>query len=348
LDETMLSEHADESRLERQLRALRLDEGRQSARPAGEPKVAVGGRRLQPGLVIAVSGTILAILLATSWGVVREEQVAPEQITASPRPAEAAQAPGGLVTSGFVVAGRQATVAADITGRVEKILVREGEQVRKGQVVAILDARLATSDFEESIDRRQSANANLAAISAQADEARTAYERTRMLQARGYATNAALSQSEAHMIALQAQRDSAVSDMRAAGKRVQRSRDQLGNYAIRAPFDGVVIGLNAQVGEIVSPISSGGGFTRTGICTLVDMASLGLQVEVAEAYISRVSVGQKGTATLDAYPDKQMPVTVAAIIPSVSREKATVAVRLDFQQPPERVFPNMSAKAALK
>ena len=115
---------------------------------------------------------------------------------------------------------------------------------------------------------------------------------------------------------------------------------------IRAPFAGVVIDKNAQPGEMVSPVSAGGGFTRTGICTLVDMESLEIEVDVNEAYLQRVQPGGAVTARLDAYPSWRIPAEVIAIVPAANREKATVRVRVGILQRDPRVLPDMGAKVS--
>jgi RND family efflux transporter MFP subunit len=119
---------------------------------------------------------------------------------------------------------------------------------------------------------------------------------------------------------------------------------QLDNTVIRAPFSGVVIAKSAQPGEMISPISAGGGFTRTGIGTIVDMDSLEIQVDVNESYINRVTPGQPVEATLNAYPDWKIPGDVIAIIPTADRSKATVKVRIAIKAKDPRIVPDMGAR----
>ena len=119
-----------------------------------------------------------------------------------------------------------------------------------------------------------------------------------------------------------------------------------GGRQLRAPFAGVVVTKNAQPGEMISPISAGGGFTRTGICTIVDMTSLEIEVDVNEAYIQRVKAGQDVNAVLDAYPDWQIPAEVIAIVPTADRQKATVRVRIGFRERDSRVLRDMGVKVA--
>jgi RND family efflux transporter MFP subunit len=250
-------------------------------------------------------------------------------------PVESAQTAGGqqvaagsLVASGYVVARRQATVAAEVTGRLLEVRIEEGQRVRRGEVLAVLEPTLARADFG-------AANARAAAAEADFSEAQRVLTRTRTLSEQGFA-------SEAAMTTAQARYDAALASRNAARSDAQRASAQLARYEIRAPFSGVVINKAAQPGEIISPVSAGGGFTRTGICTIVDMSSLEIEVDVAEAYIARVSEGQRVEATLDAYPGETFPARVIATIPAADRSRATVRVRIGFDQLDPRILPEMA------
>lgn len=259
----------------------------------------------------------------------------PTPATAPAEPAEVAQsgsgsapAAGGLVASGYVVARRQATVAAEVTGRLIEVRIEEGQRVRRGQVLAVLEPTLAQADV-------RGARARIAAADADFAEAERALERTRALTQRGFASDAALTAAQARYDSAHAQRNAARSDG-------QRASAQLARYEIRAPFAGVVINKSAQPGEIISPVSAGGGFTRTGVCTIVDMSSLEIEVDVSESYIARVSEGQRVEATLDAYPGEAFPARVIATIPAADRSRATVRVRIGFDQLDPRILPEMA------
>ncbi len=239
-----------------------------------------------------------------------------------------APAAGSLVASGYVVARRQATVAAEVTGRLIEVRIEEGQRVRRGQILAVLEPTLAQADVS-------GARARIAAAEADFAEAERVLQRTRTLSQQGFASDAALTTAQArHDLAL-AQRNAARSDG-------TRASAQLARYEIRAPFAGVVINKSAQPGEIISPISAGGGFTRTGVCTIVDMSSLEIEVDVSEAYIARVSEGQRVEATLDAYPGESFPAHVIATIPAADRSRATVRVRIGFDQLDPRILPEMA------
>jgi RND family efflux transporter MFP subunit len=226
-----------------------------------------------------------------------------------------------------------ATVAAEVTGRVLEIRVEEGDVVRRGQILATLEPTLARADSSV-------AYANAEAAEAEWSEAQRALERTQTLAERGFASDAALT-------AAQARAETAEARFNSARSSANRASAQLDRYEIRAPFAGVVVNKAAQPGEIISPISAGGGFTRTGICTLVDMESLEIEVDVSESYISRVSPGQRVEAVLDAYPDVTFPAHVIATIPAADRSRATVRVRIGFDELDPRILPEMAIKVSI-
>jgi RND family efflux transporter MFP subunit len=237
-------------------------------------------------------------------------------------------ASGGLVASGYVVPRRQATVAAEVTGRLLEVRVEEGQYVRRGEVIAVLEPTLARADASSARALAERAEADLA-------EALRQLERTRALAARDFASDAALTAAESRYQQALAARNAARAD-------AARANAQLDRYEIRAPFSGVVVNKAAQPGEIISPVSAGGGFTRTGVCTIVDMSSLEIEVDVSEAYIARVSEGQRVEAVLDAYPDVTFPARVIATIPSADRSRATVRVRIGFDELDPRILPEMA------
>ncbi len=265
--------------------------------------------------------------------------------TAGPvAPAASAAPAGSLIASGYVVARRRATVAAEITGRVIDVRVEEGQVVRKGQILAVLDNSIARTDLLTAQAQADAAKATIRSLRADLDDAHRIYERTRALSAKGYSSNADLTRNETRVASLRAQITRAEADQASARSSEQRQRVQLDKHEIRAPFTGIVVDKNAQAGEIISPISAGGGFTRTGICTLVDMNSLEIEVDVNEAFIGRVKAGQKVDAVLDAYPDVTFPALVIATIPTANREKATVRVRIGFIGRDARILPDMAIK----
>jgi len=262
---------------------------------------------------------------------------------AAPAPAEPS-AGGVLSASGYVTARRLATVSAEITGRMQEVLVEEGMAVEAGQVLARLDTTLAQTELGIAEGNLKSARGTLAVATADNDEAQRALLRIRGVKAREYASVAENTRAQAAAEASIARLMQAQGGLRSAEQTYARAKALLDKHEIRAPFAGVVTTKDAQPGEIVSPAAAGGGFTRTGVCTIVDMNSLEVEVEVNESFISRVKPGQKASATLDAYPDWEIPAKVAAIIPTANRDKATVKVRVAIQTGDPRILPEMAAK----
>ena len=251
-----------------------------------------------------------------------------------------------LDASGYVVARRQATVSSKIAGKVLEVLIEEGMTVEKGQVVATLDDSTQRAQLALAEAQLGSAQAALEETRALLTQAELDLERTEELAARQLTSESELDAARANAGTLRARLISGQENVIVARRGVDVARDQLNNTIIRAPFGGVVVTKNAQPGEMISPISAGGGFTRTGICTIVDMASLEIEVDVNEAYIQRVSAGQAVDAVLDAYPDWQIPAEVIAIVPTADRQKATVRVRIGFRERDERVLRDMGVKVA--
>jgi RND family efflux transporter MFP subunit len=262
------------------------------------------------------------------------------------RPPSIAAASSVLDASGYVVARRQATVSSKLTGKVEEVLVEEGMRVEKGQIVARLDDATQQAQVDLAEAQAHASEAALAEIEAQLRAARLERNRLRDLAARQLTSTASLDSAEAIYDALAAKLDTGKENVKVAMSNVALAQDALNNMTIRAPFGGMVVSKNAQPGEMISPVSAGGGFTRTGICTIVDMESLEIEVDVNEAYIQRVSSGQRVSATLDAYPSWQIPAEVIAIVPTADRQKATVRVRIGFLERDGRVLRDMGVKVA--
>ena len=251
-----------------------------------------------------------------------------------------------LNASGYITARRKATVSAKITGRIVAVLIEEGMTVKKDQIVARLDDSLAQIDLGLSQARVGVAEAALHRIEADLAEARRVLARITRLADNGNASEADRTKAEAGVEMLSAQLAGARADLKVARLEVKRRAQAVEDHLIRAPFAGVVVDKNAQPGEMISPVSAGGGFTRTGICTVVDMDSLEIEVDVNEAFIGRVFADQKVTATLDAYPDWRIPASVIAIVPTANRQKATVKVRIRIEKRDPRILPDMGVKVA--
>jgi RND family efflux transporter MFP subunit len=249
-----------------------------------------------------------------------------------------------LNASGYVTARRRATVSSKITGKLVEVNVEEGMAVREGAVLARLDdsqfrASLALAEAQADAARR-----NVRESEVRVAEARLALDRAQKLAADRLNTAADLDAARAEVDSLVARIDAAREQVRVAERQIDVERTNLDNTVIRAPFAGIAVSKDAQPGEMVSPNSAGGGFTRTGICTLVDMRSLEIEVDVNENYINRVEDGQPVTAVLNAYPDWPIPAHVITTVPKADRQKATVLVRIGFEQLDPRILPDMGVK----
>lgn len=251
-----------------------------------------------------------------------------------------------LDATGYVVARRTATVSSKVTGKVVEIYIEEGQQVEKDQIVALLDDSNTRKAFELSKAELHSAKTQVAETQARLTEAKLTLERNIEMARRQLISAASLDKARADFESLRAQLQSREAEIVVSEKRLAMQQQNLDDLTLRAPFTGVVISKDSQPGEMISPISAGGGFTRTGICTLVDMGSLEIEVDVNESYIQRVRVEQYVQAMLEAYPDWKIPAKVIAIIPTADRQKATVKVRIGFQVSDPRILPDMGVKVA--
>ncbi|MFP5378507.1 MAG: efflux RND transporter periplasmic adaptor subunit [Vicinamibacteria bacterium] len=276
------------------------------------------------------------------WWFTRERPIEVEVAAVTER-AAGAQA-SVLNASGYVTARRRATVSSKITGRVVEVNVEEGMAVRECQVLARLDdstprALLALAESQVEAARR-AVRENEVRLA----EARLTLSRREQLLADGIVTQAEVDQARAEVDSILARIDAARQQVVVAEQQVSLQRTELDNTVIRAPFSGVAVTKDAQPGEMVSPVSAGGGFTRTGICTIVDMNSLEIEVDVNESYINRVTSEQPVTAVLDAYPEWQIPGRVITTVPTADRQKATVLVRIGFTELDPRILPDMGVK----
>ena len=303
---------------------------------------------------VAAVGALVIAAGAVAWALVgrgappsgdgaKPAIASPTLVTTAPQ-AGAPRPRGGLVASGYVVARRSATVSVDITGRLTDVMFEEGAVVEKGQILARLDDDLARYDLQLASGRLQSASAAIAALKAQMIEADAQRQRAEKLVQTGAVSAAAFDAAVSRVNSLTAQYQAAMADARVAQTATDRQNEFVERHIIRAPFAGVIIAKNAQAGEILSPSAGGGEFTRTGVATLVDMASLEVEVDVNEGQIADIKAGQSATIVLDAYPDWQIAGEVIAIIPTANRDRATIQVRVGFKERDERVLPQMAAK----
>jgi RND family efflux transporter MFP subunit len=290
---------------------------------------------------------VLALLLIAAgggawWWFSRERPIAVEIATVSSR--QAGSQAAVLNATGYVTARRRATVSSKITGKVVQVNIEEGMAVREGQVLARLDDETQRASVALAAAQAEAARRNVNESEVRLNEARINLARVTKLVGVGYSTAAEVDTARAAVDSLEARIRAAREQVQVAERQVALERTNLDSTIIRAPFAGVVISKDAQPGEMVSPVSAGGGFTRTGIGTIVDMRSLEIEVDVNESYINRVKPEQGVTAVLDAYPEWQIPARVITTIPAADRQKATVLVRIGFMELDPRILPDMGIK----
>ena len=315
------------------IEGLRIDRG---------PEEATESRR---GRWIALAVGVL-VLAGGLWLWLGRSRAAPVRV-AEAVAVSAGATPGAVLNaSGYVTARRQATVSSKVTGKVIEVLVEEGMVIEEGQVLARLDP--ATVERTLSLTRAElsSARQALDETRVRLHEAELNLRRARRLAEEKVVSQSEVDAAEAEVDSLRARLDVGREQVTVADRVVALRRQDLDDTVIRAPFSGVAVTKDAQPGEMISPVSAGGGFTRTGICTLVDMASLEIEVDVNEAYIGRVRPGQPAEAVLDAYPEWRIPARVIITVPAADRQKATVKVRLGFDRLDPRILPDMGVKVA--
>ena len=316
-----------------------LDELRIERRAEREP---------QSKTLLAVAVVVILVLIGVGiwWhsrsGAVEVRTVVAREITSG----------GGdrtvLNASGYVTARRAATVSSKVTGKVVEVLIEEGMKVTEGQVLARLDDTNVKASLAVAQAQSESAKTAVEETRAQLKQAELEFQRTTELAKQRIASQADLDRAESDAKALAARLERQERDVTVAERQVALWRQQMDDLVIRAPFAGIVTTKDAQPGEMISPVSAGGGYTRTGIGTVVDMDSLEIEIDVNESYINRVEPGQPVEATLDAYPDWKIPCKVVAIIPTADRQKSTVKVRVGFDKLDPRILPEMAVKVAFR
>jgi len=297
-------------------------------------------------VLIALAGGVAFALWFLPW---------PEDAPLSPVPTALAEAiaprdsdASVLDATGYVVARRQATVSSKTTGKVLEVLIEEGVHVQAGQLLARLDDSVPKAQLELAASQLESARRSLLEIEAQLKQGQLDLARSLELAERELVSQADLDRNRLAVEEMTARLDRMRQDAVVAERALAVQRQIVEDMQIRAPFAGVVIAKAAQPGEMISPVSAGGGYTRTGICTIVDMDSLEVEVDVNEAYINRVSPEQPVDAVLDSYDDWTIPARVIAIIPTADRDRATVRVRIGFEELDPRILPDMGVKVSFR
>ena len=302
------------------------------------------GRGVVVGLVVLV---VLAAVGAGAWYWATALQAVSVKVAPVTARGGNASAPGAVLNaSGYVVARRRATVSSKVTGKVIDVLLEEGQPVREGQILAHLDDTQPRATL--ALAEAQLASARKAAAEDQArlQQAEVTLQRRAALVKENVVGKAELDEAQSEVDSLKARIAYTQQQIGVAEQQVNLQKTMLADMVVRAPFSGVAISKDAQPGEMISPVSAGGGFTRTGIGTIVDMSSLEVEVDVNETYINRVSNKMKVESVLDAYPDWRIPSHVITTIPSADRQKATVKVRIGFDQLDPRILPDMGVKVS--
>ena len=316
-----------------QLASLQIDRGEEER------------RRVWPSVLLVA--LIVAAVATMAWFWLLRPRT-PAVTTAVARAVRLDQEATVLNASGYVTARRQATVSSKVTGRVLEVLIEEGMEVEEGQVMARLDDSNARVSLGLAEAELRAARAALNETEVRRDEAEVDLNRIKELVERKVLSEAEQDRAQASFDSLVARIEQQRTQIEVAAQRVAVWQQEIDDRTIRAPFAGVVISKNAQPGEMISPLSAGGAFTRTGIGTVVDMTSLEIEVDVNESYINRVRAGQAVEASLDAYSDWQIPAHVIAIVPTADRQRATVRVRIGFEELDPRILPDMGVKVAFR
>lgn len=319
------------------LKQLRIDRNQREDVDGGGHR----GRWIALGVVLV----LLLVLGAGGWWWMAHRPVVVQTAVAA-SPGKQGEAGAVLEATGYVTARRQATVSAQITGTLTEVLIEEGDHVTRGQILARLEDSGYRANLDAALASAQAAQAQVAQLQAQLVQSRADAARLDALVDRGLVSKQAAEQARTAVASYQAQVDAQRRQVAAAQAQARVAQVNYDYTVVRAPFAGVVTDKAAQVGEIVSPLSAGGGFTRTGVGTIVDMDSLEIDVDVNEAYIGRVQPDMPAEAVLDAYPDWRIPAHVIAIVPTADRGKATIKVRVALEAKDARIVPDMGVRVA--
>jgi RND family efflux transporter MFP subunit len=325
------------------LRQLRLDRAEPDAK--SDPGGSGSGR----GRLLAI--VVLVLLLAGAaafWALSRPGASSIRVAVARALPPSPGNAGGASIldASGYVVARRQATVSAKLTGKLEQLFIEDGQHVKAGEILARLDDTNAMAALGQAKAAVAQAEAAVAQARTAAEDIAPTYERNRQQAAAGLISAEALEASKSAFDAQASALRVAEANLAVQRAGLEVAQRNENDTVVRAPYAGVITSKNAQPGEIISPFSAGGAFTRTGIGTLVDMDSLEVEVEVNENFISRVHADAPAILKLNAYPDWQIPATVIAVVPTADRSKATVKVRVGFKSRDPRILPEMGARVS--
>lgn len=310
------------------------------------PKEERGGGQGKPLLFILIAIGVLALAGGGYYWSTRL-QAAPVKVVAATEKASGSTAAGAVLNaSGYVTARRRATVSSKVTGKVVDVLIEEGHPVKEGQILAHLDDSQARAGLNLAESQLAAAQKGMAEDEAKLAQAELNLQRREQLLKEHVVGKAEVDDARSVVESTKARIAYSRQQIAVAESQVNLQKTNLADMVVRAPFSGIVVSKDAQPGEMISPVSAGGGFTRTGIGTIVDMSSLEIEVDVNETYINRVTPNMKVDAVLDAYQDWHIPAHVITTIPTADRQKATVRVRIAFDQTDPRILPDMGVKVS--
>jgi RND family efflux transporter MFP subunit len=310
------------------------------------PKEERGGGQGKPLLFILIAIGVLALAGGGYYWSTRL-QAAPVKVVAATEKASGSTAAGAVLNaSGYVTARRRATVSSKVTGKVVDVLIEEGHPVKEGQILAHLDDSQARAALKLAESQLAASQKGMAEDEAKLAQAELTLQRREQLLKEHVVGKAEVDDARSVVESTKARIAYSRQQIAVAESQVNLQKTNLADMVVRAPFSGIVVSKDAQPGEMISPVSAGGGFTRTGIGTIVDMSSLEIEVDVNETYINRVTPNMKVDAVLDAYQDWHIPAHVITTIPTADRQKATVRVRIAFDQTDPRILPDMGVKVS--
>jgi len=310
------------------------------------PKEERGGGQGKPLVLILIILGVVALAGGGYYWSTRLQAAPVKVVTATEKASGATAAGAVLNASGYVTARRRATVSSKVTGKVLDVLIEEGHPVKEGQILAHLDDSQARAGLALAESQLGASQKSMAEDQAKLSQAELTLQRREQLLKEQVVGKAEVDDARSIVESTKARIAYSQQQIAVAESQVNLQKTNLADMVVRAPFSGIVVSKDAQPGEMISPVSAGGGFTRTGIGTIVDMSSLEIEVDVNETYINRVAPNMKVDAVLDAYQDWHIPAHVITTIPTADRQKATVRVRIAFDQTDSRILPDMGVKVS--
>lgn len=309
-----------------------------------KPSTIIRSKKYGAKTLLVAAVSICLAIFAVAWFFLANNAAEVEVVSVDYQKISGFENASVLDASGYVIARRKSTVSAKVTARIVEVLIEEGDYVTSGQLLARLDPSTFSRQLELSKHQLEASQAQTVQVDVRLREAQSALLRTQKLAKNELVSEAEYERATANVADYEAQLQVLRSQIKVAQSNVALQQQNMQDLEVTAPFSGVVISKDAQPGEMVSPTSAGGGFTRTGIATIVDMDSREIEVDVNESFIQRVSENQPTLAILDAYPDWSIPSHVISIVPTADRQKATVKVRIGFEELDKRVLPDMAVK----